>query len=80
MSMINGILLSGLAYGSLYWFATSCDQINTYWNYYYCMPVGQRPRYCYLNPVLIINGAIVWISLVGFSISLIALTIELTKE
>ncbi len=62
MSILNGILLSGLSYGSVYLFATSCDHINTYWNYYYSLPVWLRPRYKYINPLLILNGIVLWVS------------------
>ncbi len=56
---MKSILLAGLSYGSVYLFATSCDQINTYWNYYYSLPVWLRPRY---NPMLLLNGAVMLLS------------------
>ncbi len=59
---MKSILLAGLSYGSVYLFATSCDQINTYWNYYYSLPVWLRPRYKYMNPMLLLNGAVMLLS------------------
>lgn len=71
MSLLNGIFLFGLACGSLYLAAVTSDEIHTYWHNYNCTPVNKRPRYIYLDPVLLFNGAILWISLIVLGIILL---------
>lgn len=71
MSLLIGIFLFGLACGSLYSAAVTSDEIHTHWHKYNCTPVNKRPRYIYLDPVLLYNGAILWVCLIVLGIILL---------